>query len=144
VTDDLPGGDPPCWAHLLDDEAGEPPAGPGAVVADLAGVDTSGAGGAVWSLPHGGDLDANLVSLPAGGTIAEHVNDVVDVFVYVRSGHGGLMLDGRRHALRPDVAVLVPRGARRAVAAGPDGLAYLSVHRRRPALAVTPRAVGRS
>jgi quercetin dioxygenase-like cupin family protein len=138
------GGDPPCWAHLFEEP--EDAAGSSPVVADLGALEAAvtggpggadGPGGAVWSLPHGGDLDANLVRLPAGGSIGEHVNELLDVLLVVRSGSGELIVDGRRHPLRPDTVVLLPHGTRRALSAGPDGLGYLSVHRRRPAM--TPR-----
>lgn len=125
------GGDPACWAHLDggDDER------PGVVVADL-GDDRLGTGGAVWSLPHGGDLDANLVRLAADTSIADHVNDELDVVMFVRSGAGVVVVDGDAHDVRADIVVHVPRGARRSIAAGPDGLAYLSVHRRRGRLGI--------
>jgi|GEM_PF-1207871 len=42
-------------------------------------------------------------------------------------------------ALAPGAAVWLPRGSRRSLSAGPDGLAYLTVHQRRPGLAVGPR-----
>ena len=76
------GGDPPCWAHLVEElsESGGAP-DPG-WFADLGAV--SGSGGAVWSLPHGGDLNANLVRLDASGRIGEHINDDVDVLLFVR------------------------------------------------------------
>lgn len=110
---------------------------PDPAVADLSEVDTSGTDGVAWSLPHGGDLDANLVALRPGASIAEHVNDAVDVFIYVRSGGGELRLDGRPHPLCPDLVILVPQGARRALQAGPDGMTYLSIHQRRPPLTIS-------
>jgi mannose-6-phosphate isomerase-like protein (cupin superfamily) len=139
------GGDPACWAHLFDEDRERGDAGDGEeaphgrpLAVDLAVVGrnaaATGAAGAVWSLPHGGDLDANLVRIPADGAIAEHVEGVLDVLVVVREGSGSLTVDGHPVALGADVTVLVPRGARRAVAAGPEGLSYLTVHRRRPSL----------
>ena len=128
------GGDPACWAHLLDD--GEIDlAGVEAVVTDLGNTSTD-AGGVVWSLPHGGDLDANLVRLRPGSEISEHVNDEVDVLVFVQSGGGELTIDGETHPLRGDVLALVPRGATRQVSAGVFGITYLSIHRRRGPLRI--------
>jgi quercetin dioxygenase-like cupin family protein len=98
-----------------------------------------GGSGALWSLPHGGDLDANLVQLSSGEEIAQHVNSEVDVFVVVCDGTGALTVDDRRLPLRPGVAVLVPRDTRRAIRAGRDGVRYFSVHRRRDSLAVGRR-----
>lgn len=120
------GGDPPCWAHLHDD-GGD---GPLARV-DLSAVDDGGPPGSVWSLPHGGDLDANLVRLGPGGSIGVHVNDDVDVMMIVRSGTCEAEVDGRCVALSVDDLIVVPRGARRSLTAGPGGITYLSVHRRR-------------
>jgi quercetin dioxygenase-like cupin family protein len=151
------GGDPACWAHLFDEPGVDPAPTAAPLVVDLAAVGRPHAsagrpggavdgpvdgpvGGVVWSLPHGGDLDANLVRLPGGSAIVEHVEGVLDVFVVVQAGTGELTVDGRPIGLHPDVAVLVPRGARRAVAAGPDGLSYLTVHRRRPSLGPSRRS----
>jgi quercetin dioxygenase-like cupin family protein len=129
------GGDPPCWAHLFEDGPALPEA---AVIADLGDVALSG--GAVWSLPHGGDLDANLVRLEPGHRIEAHVNTEVDVLVFVQSGTGRIDLGDTRTDLTADHLVLVPRGVRRSIAAGPSGITYLSVHRRRGLLAMADRS----
>lgn len=122
------GGDPPCWAHLLDTGHGAAALPEGAVIADLGDVTLSG--GAVWGLPHGGDLDANLVRLEPGHRIEEHVNSEVDVLVFVQLGTGQIDLGDTRTDLTADHLVLIPKGVRRSIAAGPAGLTYLSVHRR--------------
>ena len=96
----------------------------------------TGVGGVVWKLPHDGDLDGNLVRLAAGRSIEEHVNDEVDVLVVVRSGGGELAVDGEPHQLRETALALIPRGTRRSITAGDDGIAYLSIHRRRPGLSI--------
>jgi mannose-6-phosphate isomerase-like protein (cupin superfamily) len=129
------GGEAPCWAHLVDDLD---PHGsqPGAVFVDVAGFADDGADGAVWSLPHGGDLDANVVRLRDGNAIADHVNVEVDVLLVVWSGAGELVVDDRPTALRPGIVASVPRGSRRAVRAKGSDLTYLSIHRRRDALTI--------
>lgn len=138
MTEDDLGGDPPCGAHLFDGAPGDrSPALPMPVVVDLGGLDVAGADGAVWSLPHGGDLDANLVRLQPGGEIAAHVNAEVDVVLVVQCGSGELGIDGHRRPLRSDVLALIPRGARRAISAGAQGITYLSIHRRRDRLTIT-------
>ncbi len=104
-------------------------------VIDLSAVDLA-SGGAIWSLPHGGDLDANLVRLSAGDLIADHVNDDVDVLMSVRDGAGELVVEGTTFTLSPDTLALVPRGAERRIVAGEGGLAYLSIHRARGPLEV--------
>jgi quercetin dioxygenase-like cupin family protein len=134
------GGDPPCRAHRFQAEADADAPGSGGVVVDLGSVDTGpGCSGVAWSLPHGGDLDVNLVRLDPGDAILGHVNDEVDVVVFVQSGRGQLAIDGTVHDVRADVLALVPRGSHRSVVAGGGGLTYLSIHRRRGPLAVSRR-----
>ena len=132
------GGDPPCWAHLLDDDGDERLTDDvGALVVDLSVV--VGSGGAIWSLPHGGDLDANLVRLDAGGEIDSHVNNDVDVLVIVQSGSAEFTVDGQARQLGTDHLALIPKGVRRSIVAGAGGVSYLSVHRRRSPLGITRR-----
>ena len=88
--------------------------------------------GALWRLD-GEDLQANLVWLGRGDRIEPHRNDGVDVLVVVVSGRGELTLDGQVHPLAPMVLAHLPKGTVRAVVAVDGPLAYLSVHRRRPA-----------
>jgi quercetin dioxygenase-like cupin family protein len=88
--------------------------------------------GALWRLD-GEDLQANLVRLDVGDRIQPHRNDEVDVLVVVVSGRGELTLGGQVHPLAPMALVHVPKGTVRAIAAVDGPLAYLSVHRRRPA-----------
>jgi dephospho-CoA kinase len=130
-------GDPACWLEIDDSDDD----GVRAVRFDLAMAELGGRSGAVWSLPHGGDLDANLVHLVAGDAIGEHRNDEVDVLMVVRSGSGEVVVDGRRSGLSEGVVVLVPKGASRAIRADDAGLAYLSIHRRRsgPTIRTSPR-----
>ncbi|MDZ7733213.1 MAG: cupin domain-containing protein [Acidimicrobiia bacterium] len=90
----------------------------------------------VWSLPRGGDLDANLVRLGGGGAIATHANHEADVLIFVQSGNGELVVDDRVHELRGDAIALVPRGASRELRAGPRGITYLTVHRHRDGLTI--------
>ena len=104
-------------------------------VIDLADV-AADAGGAIWSLPHGGDLDANLVRLHPRQAIDDHVNDEVDVLISLRSGSGEVVVDGVAHPLTPDTLVLVPRGASRRLTAGDSGISYLTVHRGRGPLTI--------
>lgn len=130
------GGDPACWAHLSGDEGASSAGGlpDRAVIVDLAAP--SGGGGAIWSLPHGGDLDANLVRLDPDGAIGEHVNDDVDVLMIVQSGAGHLHINGTCRDLAADHLALIPRGSVRSISAGPSGITYLSVHRRRSPLSI--------
>lgn len=98
--------------------------------------DAHGVGGVVWKLPHQGDLDGNLVRLAAGRSVDAHVNDEVDVLLVVRRGDGEMTVDGERHELGERAIALIPRGARRSIVAGPDGISYLSVHRHRGPMSI--------
>jgi quercetin dioxygenase-like cupin family protein len=107
---------------------------------DLGALDLGGPSGAVWSLPHGGDLDANVVVLQPGDSVAAHVNAEVDVLVVGLAGAGTVTVDDAPHALGPGVLVHVPKHAGRSIAAGGDvPLAYVTVHRARAGLAIGPR-----
>ncbi|MEU1471561.1 hypothetical protein ABZ434_25490 [Streptomyces sp. NPDC005761] len=95
--------------------------------------------GALWQLDkQGRELDANLVRLPAGAEVGEHQEDVLDVLLVVLEGDGRLTPGdgGEPLALTPTTVTWLPRTSRRSLTAGPDGLAYLTVHRRRPGLAI--------
>jgi len=99
----------------------------------------AGHDGVQWALEASDDLNANLVVLGAGGGIGEHVNDAVDVVLVVLAGSGRAIVDGEEVALAPHVVAHLPKGARRQVVAGAEGLRYLTVHRRRGPLAIRPR-----
>lgn len=99
----------------------------------------TGSGGAIWNLPHGGDLDANLVRLDPGQAIGAHINDDVDVLLVVRSGTGRLEVDGQTGQLGADHLALIPKGSQRSIVAGPSGITYLSIHRRRSPLGIERR-----
>ena len=51
----------------------------------------------------------------------------------VVSGRGELTVDGQVHQLAPMIVASLPKGTVRAVEAVDGPLAYLSIHRRRPA-----------
>ncbi|MFF5333681.1 hypothetical protein [Streptomyces sp. NPDC013181] len=97
--------------------------------------------GALWQLDRRGrELDANLVRLPPGAEVGEHQEDVLDVLLVVLAGGGRLVPGDGSEALTlaPSTVTWLPRTSRRSLTAGPEGLAYLTVHRRRPGLAVKP------
>ncbi|WP_432110714.1 hypothetical protein [Streptomyces sp. YPW6] len=96
--------------------------------------------GALWHLAEPGrELDANLVRLPPGAEVGEHQEDVLDVLLVVLEGAGSVRAgDGQALDLAAGTVLWLPRTSRRALAAGPDGLTYLTVHRRRPGLAIKP------
>ncbi|MFE4952796.1 cupin domain-containing protein [Streptomyces sp. NPDC056653] len=95
--------------------------------------------GALWQLAEQGrELDANLVRLPPDAEVGEHQEDVLDVLLVVIAGSGRVVTGGDALNLAPTTVVWLPRTSRRALAAGPDGLAYVTVHRRRPGLTIKP------
>ena len=91
--------------------------------------------GPVWGT-ESDDLNATLLAWPAGDTNPEHVNAERDVLLVVVSGGGSLDVDGEAHELGAGDAVVVPKGSSRRLAAGPEGIRYLSVHRRRGGLQI--------
>ncbi len=94
--------------------------------------------GPLWGM-QSDELNATLLAWPAGGGVAEHVNDELEVIVLVLAGSATVSLDGVEHVVSAGGLLLVPRGCTRAVAAGPDGVRYLSIHRRRGPLMPQPR-----
>ena len=94
--------------------------------------------GPLWGMASA-DLNATLLAWPADHVLAEHVNAELDVLLVVVAGDATVTIDGAPHELRAPAALLVPRGARRAIRAGADGTRYLSVHRRRGPLQIAPR-----
>ncbi|NYE42249.1 hypothetical protein [Streptomyces fulvorobeus] len=110
-----------------------------AVLDDVLASLAPGDRGAVWHLAETRrELDANLVHLPAEAEVAEHQEDTLDVLVVVLAGSGRLTTGRDTLHLTPTTVTWLPRTSRRALAAGPEGLSYLTVHRRRPGLSVTP------
>jgi quercetin dioxygenase-like cupin family protein len=76
---------------------------------------------------------------PAGHQVAEHVNAELDVLLVVLEGAATVTVDGTEEQVPAGHALVVPRGSSRSIRAGADGARYLSVHRRRPPLQLSPR-----
>ena len=72
--------------------------------------------------------------------MAEHGNAELDVLIVVLGGTGVAIVDGEAHAVAAGHALLVERGATRRITAGEFGMRYLSIHRRRGPLQITPLA----
>jgi quercetin dioxygenase-like cupin family protein len=83
------------------------------------------------------ELNATLLVWRDGEGQPEHVNGERDVALVVLAGSGTLVVDRVEHALAEGALAIVPRGATRSVAAGPDGLRCLTVHRRRGGLGLS-------
>ncbi|MGH2389013.1 MAG: cupin domain-containing protein [Chloroflexota bacterium] len=88
--------------------------------------------GPIWSRTSE-DLNVNLLLLDGSG-VAEHVNDEVDVLLVGVAGEGIIEVDGAPHALPAGGALVIPKGARRAVRVTAGRFAYLTCHRRRGGL----------
>lgn len=124
------------------------PAGPDDSVArmlcrigDLTGRSAAGSTGAVWKLAEPGrQLDANVVRLPAGERVGTHAEPDLDVLLLVVGGSGVMETAEGPQSLAEGVLMWLPHGSTRSVTAGPDGLAYLTVHRRRPGMQIRSRA----
>lgn len=89
--------------------------------------------GPIWSYA-GDDLNANLVRLEAGEGVTGHVNAEVEVLLVGVLGTGIIEVDGCWHDLGAGQVLVIPKGTCRAIEAGAGGFAYLTCHRRRPAL----------
>jgi quercetin dioxygenase-like cupin family protein len=85
----------------------------------------------------GADLNVNLVRLAADEYLDAHINTEVDVLLVGVAGSGVVELADGDQPLATGVALYVSKGARRAIRAGSQGLAYLTCHRRRGGLMPT-------
>ncbi|WP_190134435.1 cupin domain-containing protein [Streptomyces longispororuber] len=98
---------------------------------------SSARGGALWKLAERRrQLDANLIRLPASGSVALHVENALDVLLVVVAGDGHLDGDDASLPLTTGSVAWLPRSSRRGLRAGSDGLVYLTVHTRRPGMGI--------
>lgn len=99
-----------------------------------------GSPGALWKLAEPGrQLDANLVHLPPGQHVGTHAEPDLDVLLLVVAGDGILGTTGHALQLAKGTIAWLPRGSARSLAAGDDGISYLTVHQRRPGMRVKSR-----
>lgn len=113
----------------------------GEVAVDPLAPDTSGA---LWKLRmNQRDLDSNIIHLQPNAKIEAHDGPALDVLLHVLHGGGQLVTEVSTLALRPGGLLWLPRRSRREFRAGANGLTYLTVHQRRPGLAIetAPRIV---
>jgi quercetin dioxygenase-like cupin family protein len=99
------------------------------------------AGGPVWGA-ESEELNATLLEWPAGGGPGETVSKL-DVLYVVVDGALTLSVDGDPHELAAGEALIVPKDVPRRPVAGPDGVRYLTAHRRRGLLGLAPSPRGR-
>jgi quercetin dioxygenase-like cupin family protein len=96
-------------------------------------------GGALWRLAEPGrQLDANVIRVPPGGAVGAHIEPDLDVLLCVVAGSGVLEGAAGPEELEPGSVAWLPHGSRRSLAAGPEGLVYVTAHRRRPGLSIRP------
>lgn len=106
------------------------------VVADTGRL-APGPGGAVWALSaRDRDLDVDITDLPANEAGDLRTGPDVDAVVHVLGGSGRLVTEAGAVDLAPGAVLWLPRRSQRGFAAGPDGLRYLTVQQRRPAIAL--------
>ena len=77
------------------------------------------------------ELHSRYAGLPPGETIDAHAGPELDVMLHVIDGSGTLTTELGEVELTAGDVVWLPRRSRRAFAAGPQGLRYLTVHQRR-------------
>jgi quercetin dioxygenase-like cupin family protein len=101
----------------------------------------SSASGALWRLEEADrQLDAKLIRLRPGQSVDLHQESDVDVMLLPLAGGGTLRCgdesDSEAISLAPHALIWLPRGSRRALEAGSEGLAYLTVHRKRAGMTI--------
>ncbi|MCW2920798.1 MAG: Cupin 2, conserved barrel [Thermoleophilia bacterium] len=105
---------------------------------DAAELARSGSG-ARWG--HAGvQLNATLLAWPAGHVVTEHVNDEREVLLVGIAGSGVVRVEDVEHDLHAGIVLVVPRGARRTMRAGVEGMSYVAAHQARGRLQLTPRS----
>jgi quercetin dioxygenase-like cupin family protein len=93
--------------------------------------------GPVWGT-ESQELNATLLHWRAGEGPPEHVNNERDVLVVILAGSAIVSTDKDKSELAVGEATIIAKGRRRKISAGREGVRYLSVHRRRPPLQITP------
>jgi quercetin dioxygenase-like cupin family protein len=94
--------------------------------------------GALWKLEiRDRDLDSNIVAIPPDGVIDTHIGPDRDVLIHVLAGSGTLEMSGTLE-IEPGTLAWLLRRSMREFSAGPAGLRYLTVHKRRQALVLNP------
>jgi quercetin dioxygenase-like cupin family protein len=85
------------------------------------------------------DLNATLLVWRPGEGQPDHVNDERDVVLVALAGSGTLAIGGHAEAFAAGQLAVIPRGTRRSLVAGGEGLRCLTVHRRRGGLRLWSR-----
>lgn len=95
--------------------------------------------GAIWRIDVAQrHLDANVIRLSPDGRIDSHLGPDLDVLIHVLQGSGEIITAVGTLPIAVGALVWLPRRSQRTIAAGSQGLVYLSVHPRRPGLSIMP------
>jgi len=77
----------------------------------------------------GKQMQLVLMALEPGEEIGEEVHEDRDQFFRVEQGEGEVLIDGKRTAIRSDMAIIVPAGARHNVTnTGPEPLKVYTLY----------------
>ena len=85
------------------------------------------------------DLNLTVLSWKEGQGVVEHVNNELDVLWIALEGTAEITVDGNVHQLQQGGAIVVPRGASRALKSTSEEFNYISIHKRRAGLQITSR-----
>ncbi len=122
------GGEAACLAHILPPEPDSP------APISFAGILSATTGtGPIWS-QRSTDLDLNVVAITPDRPIGEHANSERDVLLVVVEGEGTITINGVAHGFAAGEFIVVPKGARRSMAATSARFAWLTCHFQRPPL----------
>jgi quercetin dioxygenase-like cupin family protein len=84
------------------------------------------------------DLNATLLAWPPDTGPPEHVNAERNVLLVVLAGSATVTVNGEATLVEAGQATTIEKGRVRRIAAGPEGVRYVSVHVRRPPLQIFP------
>lgn len=108
---------------------------PPRVLCDVAAP--AGHAGVQWKLAEPGrQLDANVVRLSPGAVVDTHTEPELDVLLLVVAGDGELSSGQAAEPLEEGALCWLPKASSRRLAAGPQGLSYMTVHARRPGMRI--------
>ena len=86
------------------------------------------------------DLNATVLAWPPGAGPSEHTNRERDILLVVLAGSATVTVNCEAQPVEAGQAITVGKGSARRIAAGPEGVRYLSVHIRRGPLQITSNA----
>lgn len=110
-------------------------------VAEALGAGPVDQAGVLWRLGESGrQLDANLVRLRPEQRIDPHTDQELDVLLVILEGSGTLHTASGPQRIAQGSLLWVPHTSERGLHAGADGMAYLTVHRRRPGMRIGRRS----